>query len=166
MKKNKKNKLTSIVILSLIAACMITIFIFSSQNNTNTNNLSGKVTEKIAKLIFFDYDKMSAQTQNEIIVGLNKFVRKLAHLTVYFMLGFFLFVGTLFLKLKNKYRFLTALGLSIAYAISDELHQLLVSGRTAQLLDVAIDSCGAFLGGICCFAFFVVVEKTLHKNIV
>ena len=42
----------------------------------------------------------------------------------------------------------------VLYAISDELHQLFVSGRGAQVKDVLIDSAGATVGvclywGIC-----------------
>jgi VanZ family protein len=34
----------------------------------------------------------------------------------------------------------------ILYAISDEVHQLFVLGRGAQVVDVLIDSLGAFVG--------------------
>ena len=165
MKNEKKLKIVGIVIFTFIIACMIAIFMFSSQNNTNTNDLSKKVTGKIARFIFFDYDKMSVQTKIEIISELNKFVRKLAHFTMYFMLGFCLFTGSLLFKLKNRYRFLVAMATSVVYAISDEVHQLFVSGRTAQVRDVIIDSCGTLLGVICCFALFAVAEKVLHKKI-
>ena len=165
MDNRRKFKWFVIVIVLLIFVCMITIFVLSAQDNTSTNILSRKVTERIAKVIFFDYDTISMTTQNEIIIGLNKFVRKLAHFTMYFMLGFYLFFGTLVFNFRNRFRFLIAAGICIAYAISDELHQLFVSGRTGQIRDVIIDSSGAFLGIICCFALFAVVEKALHKNI-
>ena len=32
------------------------------------------------------------------------------------------------------------------YAVSDEIHQLFVSGRSCQLTDVLLDSAGAFVG--------------------
>jgi hypothetical protein len=38
-----------------------------------------------------------------------------------------------------------ALVIAIAYGISDELHQLFVPGRTADVLDVMADAAGAFL---------------------
>ena len=34
-------------------------------------------------------------------------------------------------------------GLSVAYALSDEVHQIFVPGRNGTLLDVAVDSVGA-----------------------
>jgi len=39
-----------------------------------------------------------------------------------------------------------ALGLAIAYAVSDEIHQLFVRGRQGSPLDVAIDTVGILLG--------------------
>ena len=36
-----------------------------------------------------------------------------------------------------------AVGLAIAYAVSDEWHQTLVPGRTGRVLDVLIDAAGA-----------------------
>lgn len=39
-----------------------------------------------------------------------------------------------------------ALGLALAYALSDEFHQLFVPGRSASPTDVGIDAVGACLG--------------------
>lgn len=41
---------------------------------------------------------------------------------------------------------LLALATCIVYAVSDEIHQLFVPGRGAQVKDVMIDSTGAFAG--------------------
>ena len=43
-------------------------------------------------------------------------------------------------------RRLAAWGLAVAYAATDELHQLFVSGRSGQPTDVLIDACGALAG--------------------
>ena len=45
------------------------------------------------------------------------------------------------------------------YAISDEIHQLFVPGRSGQVRDVLIDSAGSLLGIIIVMAF----EKLLIK---
>ena len=39
-----------------------------------------------------------------------------------------------------------AYGLTVIYAVSDEIHQAFVPGRSAQLSDVCIDACGAAIG--------------------
>jgi len=39
-----------------------------------------------------------------------------------------------------------SLVLTIMYAVSDELHQTFVSGRTGKLFDIGVDSTGSLLG--------------------
>jgi VanZ family protein len=43
-------------------------------------------------------------------------------------------------------RILIALGVCMLYAASDEVHQIFIPGRGAQVKDVLIDSAGAFVG--------------------
>jgi VanZ family protein len=66
------------------------------------------------------------------------------HFGIFFMLTFFLS-----LSLKNgsldKKTLSIILLLSLAYSLSDELHQLFVPGRFSSLKDVAIDFSGSLL---------------------
>jgi VanZ family protein len=65
-------------------------------------------------------------------------LRKLAHAAEFAVLGFLL--------LRATGRVDLALGLGIAYAVSDEIHQHFVSGRQGAPLDVAIDAVGVAIG--------------------
>jgi VanZ family protein len=65
-------------------------------------------------------------------------LRKVAHAAEYAVLGFLL--------VRAVGRARVALGLGIAYAASDEIHQHFVSGRQGALLDVAIDAVGVAVG--------------------
>jgi VanZ family protein len=65
-------------------------------------------------------------------------LRKAAHITEYAVLGALL--------LRALGRELPALGLGIAYAVTDEIHQHFVSGRHSSPFDVAFDACGVALG--------------------
>jgi VanZ family protein len=65
-------------------------------------------------------------------------LRKIAHAAEYAVLGFLL--------LRAAGRVELALGLGIAYAVSDEIHQHFVSGRQGSPLDVAIDAVGIAVG--------------------
>jgi VanZ family protein len=65
-------------------------------------------------------------------------LRKLAHAAEFAVLGF--------LVLRATGRVDLALGLGIAYAVSDEIHQHFVSGRQGAPLDVAIDAVGVAIG--------------------
>lgn len=61
-------------------------------------------------------------------------------------------------KLNSKKQVIFAGVMGIAYAISDEIHQLFVSGRAGQVQDVVIDSIGVILG-ICILMLFIKTIK-------
>jgi len=63
------------------------------------------------------------------------------------MLTFFLLIALVQGKVQYKYFILTTLLIVIAYAITDELHQLFVLGRHTAISDVLIDSIGIFCAG-------------------
>jgi VanZ family protein len=65
-------------------------------------------------------------------------LRSLAHATEYAVLGALL--------VRALDRPLPAFALGLAYAVSDELHQHFVPGRTADPRDVAIDALGVVAG--------------------
>ena len=57
-------------------------------------------------------------------------------------------------KINPKKQVIFAGVMGISYAISDEIHQLFVSGRAGQVQDVIIDSIGVILG-ICILMLFI-----------
>ena len=64
-------------------------------------------------------------------------LRKLAHATEYAVLGFLL---------ARVVALVPAFALGVLYAITDELHQMLVSGRQGAPRDVLIDAFGVGIG--------------------
>jgi VanZ family protein len=70
-------------------------------------------------------------------------LRKAAHVTEYAILGALL--------LRALQRPLGAATLGFAYAVSDEIHQHFVRGRSGNVVDVAIDAVGV-LAGIALYA--------------
>jgi VanZ family protein len=70
--------------------------------------------------------------------GWDTVLRKLAHTGEYGVLGALL--------LRAVGRVEVAFGLGVLYALSDELHQTLVPGRSGTLLDLAIDAVGVACG--------------------
>ena len=57
---------------------------------------------------------------------------------------------------KPQFAFL----LCVAYAMSDEIHQLFVPGRAGQVRDILIDSSGSFVG----IAIVLLCIKLLEKR--
>ncbi len=66
----------------------------------------------------------------------NFVIKKTAHVTEYAILF------TLLLRATGK-NYLLSFILTLLYASTDEFHQKFTFGRTASVLDVGIDSCGA-----------------------
>jgi len=71
----------------------------------------------------------------------NTLVRKAAHFTEYGVLFWLLVRGPM------RRRPLIAMAICVAYALTDEGHQIFVAGRTASMYDVALDSSGAMFSG-------------------
>ena len=81
-------------------------------------------------------------------------VRKLAHFTEYTLLGLFISLTAKEHYNKKRYHeehfliriFIIPLICGVLYAASDEIHQRFVPGRSCELRDVLIDTCGVLLG--------------------
>lgn len=126
---------------TVVILWMALIFYFSHQPANESSELSTGITEVIVTAV----EKVAPQS--DFIVGnLNHLVRKNAHFFIYFVLGM-LVVHSLRLNGVSRYKGMgLALSICVLYAISDEVHQLFVPGRGAQVSDVFIDSAGAFVG--------------------
>jgi len=125
--------------------CMITIFCFSREDSTQSSETSGKVTETVVEITVKDYKKKTPKEQESIKDKFTFYVRKCAHFTLYMSLGFFV-------SLTVGRRRLFSIGSAgtlifcFLYAVSDEIHQSFVPGRSCEFRDVMIDTSGALTG--------------------
>ena len=131
-----------IIKILLVILWMIVIFCFSNQKATDSTKLSnGFIKNTICKVDKSDCDKT-----------INKFfkpVRKSAHFCVYLILG--LLVMNCF-NFNKKYIIYSVI-ICLLYSITDEVHQIFVSGRSGEVLDVFIDTFGSFIGSVCLYKF-------------
>ena len=115
------------------------IFKLSAQPGEQSNLLSTKVTTIIVSL--------AQQFRSDVnVLSLNYLIRKCAHFLAYLVLGIIVLFAMRRIGLTGKKGILWTLLICISYAITDELHQGVVPGRTPKLMDVVIDSSGALLG--------------------
>ncbi|GAA0317264.1 VanZ family protein [Bacillus carboniphilus] len=125
----------------IVVAWMVLIFNLSAQPAHQSNKLSKGVTGTVVETIH----KVNPST--EITVdSLNHMVRKNAHFIVYLVLGILVVMALSVSGVLGWKTIIYGLGLCVLYAISDELHQIFVPGRGAQVKDVMIDSSGALVG--------------------
>lgn len=102
----------------------IMIFYFSNQ----PANISSMQSDFIYKLLRIDLQSMGIE------------IRKVAHFTIYFILGFFLALSR---KRLGKQQISENILLIFLFAISDEFHQSFIPGRGPSFKDVLIDTSGA-----------------------
>ena len=50
------------------------------------------------------------------------------------------------------------------YAISDEVHQIFIDGRSCELRDLAIDTVGAILGAIGFLVIYLIIDAIIKKQ--
>ena len=159
---SKKTK----ILLSLIPvfAVFILIFVFSSFDATSSASQSSKIVNFIKKYIFPDLGTLRNKHDIKIVNDTISFiVRKVAHLSVYTLLGVFSFSGLWAVKNKKK-RYFSAVGICMAYAITDEIHQSFVPGRSCELRDVIIDTCGSAFGALICLLVLLLLELRRIKK--
>ncbi len=77
---------------------------------------------------------------------LSTVVRKLAHAVAYAVLGVLLVWALAARRRVTAKLVMYAVAITCLYAISDELHQTYVPGRSGEVRDVAVDAAGALIG--------------------
>ena len=88
---------------------------------------------------------VTALVGKEVVVLTDARIRMLAHFIEYMIFGILLFNG--FSSGKSLRRtFLLFLAVGITWAVSDEIHQFFVPGRTMRLIDVMTDTAGILCG--------------------
>ncbi len=123
---------------------MIVIFSFSSADANKSTGTSDKVITTMIEIKDKITNKETPNNEKEIIVKNSSFyIRKIAHITEYLILGFLMFNLLKQYSVTNIYY---AIGLSILYSCTDEFHQLFISGRSGSIRDVLIDSIGILIG--------------------
>lgn len=139
-----KIKIFRILSIILLVACMSVIFYLSSQTAQESSEVSGDFTYKVFSLLYPHFSKMSPDAQQQVIDNAMFYVRKTAHMSIYFVLGIFSYLTFVsYNTVKYFLRVLISFGVCFLYACSDEIHQIFVDGRSGEIRDVLIDSTGA-----------------------
>ena len=124
---------------------MTAIFWFSAQPADVSTEMSDSVTRALlwtAEAVGLT-DQLSLERVHELCGLLATPVRKAAHITEFAVLHLTVLFALFQWELPWKKWLKAALAVTVAYACTDELHQLLVPGRAGMVTDVLIDSTGA-----------------------
>lgn len=156
MKKLDKKIQIKVVKIILIIIWMITVFRFSNQGGTESSSTSAKVTKVIVDVVVNDKkEENKVQIANKI----EKVVRKFAHYTIYTIGGVLIMNYAYTTDKTKKQQTFGSLLFGAFYAVTDEVHQYFVPGRSARVFDVGIDTLGVITGII----IFTIIISIINK---
>ena len=157
----KINILRMILILLLLCTFFI-IFGFSSQDGETSGGLSRSITNKILQLSS-KYNNLEQEEKDQVFYRTEKIIRKIAHFSIYTLVGLLLMGLLSTYKIKENWRIMLSAFLGMLYAISDEIHQGFSPGRSPRIADVYIDTLGVILGILVILLFIKIYERILQK---
>ena len=143
----------------LIILWMIIIFLLSNQKAQDSKQLSNSfITKTIINIYEMKHGKITEEKKVEIKENYSFIVRKAAHFTIYLVLGLLVSLVLIGKNLNIKQIIIYGVLICMAYAITDEIHQIFVNGRSGEIKDVLIDTCGSTVG-------ILLIEKIIkHKD--
>ncbi len=151
------------IIFSVLAViCMIMIFRFSCEDSERSSETSGKITKTAVHIAVDNYDELPKEKQMSIFDKATFVIRKSAHFSLYALLGFMVSMAAGRRKLFSP----VSAGVIVfcfLYALSDEIHQYFVPGRSCEFRDMMIDTSGA-LTGMLVSLFILFVLRKLFGN--
>lgn len=145
------------VFLVFTIAWIGVIYFFTLQPGDTSGDISESFLMKLIRAfpsLFGDAENISGQTLEEW----HYILRKCAHFSEYMVLGV-LSAGT-FLQTRWKHKVMYGFLFCVIIAMSDETIQLFVPERAGRIMDVLIDSVGAF-AGVC---LMVVITLFLKRK--
>lgn len=156
------NKYIKIIFGILVFIWMAIVFNFSNQPAETSTNTSGNTIKAIIN-IFPNIRNLEENEKEQIVSNLQPIVRKLAHFSIYTLGGILIYILINTYDIENKRKVIYSFIIGGIYAVTDEFHQLFISGRSCEFRDVCIDSSGVLLG-ILIIIFFMKIKLKLDKK--
>ena len=140
----------------IVVLCMLSIFLFSTDNSRESTSKSNRVILGITNLFHKD---LSNKEKEKIIDMFFVPIRKMAHFGIYLVLGISLISFLREFSIPILKLLLLSIFLAFLYACSDVIHQLFVPGRSGQFSDVLLDTLGA---SVAIFIYYLLFRKRLN----
>lgn len=147
------------IFTTFVALWMGVIFWFSAQPAVESSKMSHSIGKVIGEVLVPDFKALSSEEQEAIAEKIDYPVRKTAHAMEYAVLGGLLVLMYGSYEIIGKKGMAYGILTGVAYAMTDEIHQLFVAGRSCQMTDVLIDSAGVIFGSIIGVLIFICTIK-------
>ena len=149
-------KIKRILFAVLIIINCIVIFNFSAQDSEKSSETSGVIVNRVVNTISSVNKKVKKETLRDVV---SFYTRKTAHFSIYALLGIWLMNEANTFDISNRRKIFISVIFGLLYALSDEFHQNFVSGRSPEIRDVCIDTCGVLFGTIVA----IIINKIVYK---
>lgn len=147
------------IFTTFVALWMGVIFWFSAQPAVESSKMSHSIGKVIGEVLVPDFKALSSEEQEAIAEKIDYPVRKTAHAMEYAVLGGLLVLMYGSYEIIGKKGMAYGILTGVAYAMTDEIHQLFVAGRSCQVTDILIDSAGVIFGSIIGVLIFICTIK-------
>lgn len=147
-------------ILTLI--CMIIIFCFSAKNADDSTKESHRVGKTVGYIVEYDFQDWTPDAQERYAEKIDHPVRKTAHFMEYMLLGSLATYAWYDEKYRKWIRLAVPFAIGAVYSMTDELHQMLVSGRAGMITDVLLDSSGVLTGVLLSSLVLLAIRKYME----
>ena len=144
---SKKLIAVRIILIALTLAVMTVIFLLSADDADESNKKSDFLADSFVYTFLSHFDLTEEQIE-EILDKCVAVIRTGAHFTEYGALGFLLSSIGVSFYIKPKINIPVSFATGALYAVSDEIHQYFVPGRSCQISDIITDSAGALCGAV------------------
>ena len=139
----------------IVVLVMGVIFLSSHEPAAASRQDSLFITEKVMEFLHSTFPNLYMDGES-----LHHIIRKSAHFIIYMILGICTFAACMQNRKAVSYNVILTMVICVLYAISDEIHQLFIPGRSGEVGDVFIDGFGALIGVVIALAIKWVVRRT------
>lgn len=145
--------LKKIICWLLVLIWLVVIFCFSSKNGETSDKQSkafiietARNTVKVTNELGITNKELTDKELHDFASDANYVVRKLAHFSIYLVLAILVMVALSNSNWRTDKKIFLAILICFLYSITDEFHQMFISGRSGMAIDCVIDTFGGILG--------------------
>jgi len=126
-----------------VALIILVMFVSSSKSRDDSHQYSMPVASAVYNMIQPAINVMRRRSDLAIIASLNLFIRKAAHVLLFYALTLFVILGMRGVTRRKKLAYISSFFIVLLIACLDEFHQFFSDGRNADPYDVGLDMLGA-----------------------
>ncbi len=162
--RNKLRFIYTVVVVVLLLMLYFIIFSFSAQDGETSGSFSLTISRMGVKLwnglIGGDW---SAHIIEQLASYFENPIRKFAHFMEYGVMGFLVHSLWMCWGRASRWWILYSVIWVFLSAAADEVHQYFVPGRSGNIPDVFLDTCGGLTGVFLCIFLFRLMKRVCKK---